>query len=202
MDIGSIFLILALVVLVALYVSRPFFEREKQVVAVDEADTAEHERSSLLAERDRVINALQELEFDHALGKIPEEDYPEQHMQLMQTGADILRRLDELQPAADRPAAGQQQADPDEAEARLEAAIAARRADGAGSSNAVPAGTAPSTNGRKLAVAVAGADDDLETMLANRRRARREKAAGFCPKCGGPVHKSDRFCPKCGSKVN
>jgi hypothetical protein len=51
-------------------------------------------------------------------------------------------------------------------------------------------------------VAVAGgADDDLEKLLADRRRARREKAAGFCPRCGGPVHKSDRFCPKCGGKI-
>ncbi|NJD58819.1 MAG: hypothetical protein C3F13_06135 [Anaerolineales bacterium] len=28
-----------------------------------------------------------------------------------------------------------------------------------------------------------------------------EKAAGFCPKCGKPVHASDRFCPKCGATL-
>ena len=31
-----------------------------------------------MAERDRVINSLQELDFDFKLGKIPEEDYPVQ----------------------------------------------------------------------------------------------------------------------------
>ena len=32
----------------------------------------EHELSSLMAERERVINSLQELDFDFKLGKIPE----------------------------------------------------------------------------------------------------------------------------------
>jgi predicted amidophosphoribosyltransferase len=48
---------------------------------------------------------------------------------------------------------------------------------------------------------MADLDDDLETLLANRRRARSEKSAGFCSQCGGPFQKSDRFCPKCGAKV-
>ncbi len=56
-------------------------------------------------------------------------------------------------------------------------------------------------NGRKP-VAASEPDDDLEIMLANRRRVRQEKAGGFCPKCGGAVQKSDRFCPKCGAKIS
>jgi rubrerythrin len=189
MDIGSIFLILALLVLVILYISRPFFEREAQPVA-EEVNQAEHERSSLLAERDRLLNALQELDFDHALGKIPAEDYPEQRQRLLHNGADVLRRLDALQP----------QADAEDAEMRLEAAIAERRADARQAEAGVQAAPAIA-NARKSAVAVAGADDDLEKLLADRRRKRREKATGFCPQCGGPVHKSDRFCPKCGGKI-
>ena len=51
-----------------------------------------------MAERDRVINSLQELDFDFKLGKIPDEDYPAQRAELLQKGADILRKLDALQP--------------------------------------------------------------------------------------------------------
>ncbi len=184
MDIGSIFLILALLLLVALFVSRPLIEKERDQ-DTPQIKTIDHERSSLLAERDRILNALQELDFDYALGKIPEEDYPPQRVRLVQMGADVLRKLDALAP----------QLVHQDAEARLEAAIAARRADGVAAQGAVG-------NGRKPTVAVIAAPDDrLEALLADRRRERREKAGGFCPQCGGPVQKSDRFCPKCGAKI-
>jgi hypothetical protein len=188
MDIGSIFLILALLVLVALFIGRPLYEKGTVHVARPEeirATAVEHDRSALLAERDRILGALQELDFDYTLGKIPEEDYPEQRQSLVISGADVLRRLDAWQP---QPAA-------QEAEARLEAAIAARRSD---SARLQPVS---GNGGRKSAVAINGVDDDIEKLLADRRRDRREKASGFCPQCGGPMQKSDRFCHKCGAKV-
>lgn len=180
MDIGSILLILALLLLVGLYVSRPFVNRAvESKESTLEASAADHERSALLAERDRILNALQELDFDYALGKIPEEDYPEQRARLLAKGADVLRQLDSLMSGSS-----------EDAETRLEAAVAARRAD---------SGQVAIANGRKL---TPGGDDELEKMLADRRRARTHKAAGFCPQCGGPVQKSDRFCPKCGGKID
>lgn len=187
MDLGSIFLILALLVLVGLFVSRPLFERQGQLPGAL-LTPQDQERSALMAERDRLLNALHELDFDYSLGKIPEGDYPGQRALLLQRGADVLRKLDGLQ------------ADPleDDVEARIEAAIAARRAetrpamgsDGEG----VKAGSAVSAS-------VASPDDELEVLLANRRRERQEKAVGFCPQCGGPVQRSDRFCPKCGVEI-
>ncbi|NLG72392.1 MAG: zinc ribbon domain-containing protein [Chloroflexi bacterium] len=186
MDLGSLFLILALLILVGLVISRPFYERKlfARPAAITPDD---HEYSALMAERDRLLGALQELDFDYALGKIPEEDYPAQRAQLLQRGAEILRSLDRLQP--DKVS--------EDAEARLEAAVAARRAD---AGTAVPGKHSEHARPRALA-ADASPDDDIEVLLANRRRARQAKAAGFCPQCGGPVQKSDRFCPRCGSKV-
>ncbi len=185
MDLGSIFLLLALLILVGLFVSRPLVERRR---AEANAEPDDRQRSALLAERDRVLIALQELDFDFALGKIPEQDYPLQRETLVHQGADVLRQLDAMQPESSE----------DDAEARLEAAIAARRADAAASQKA---GQRPVPgNGRKQ-VAVASPDDDLEVLLANRRRVRQEKAGGFCPQCGGALQKSDRFCPKCGTKI-
>lgn len=187
MDIGSILLILALSVLVALYVGRPLLEREdrQETRHLDEKD---HERSALLAERDRVLDALEELDFDYALGKIPAEDYPSQRSRLVQYGAEVLRRLDALTPSASpQPSPARVQA---HAEERLEQALAARRA-------ARPA----ATEGQPAAPALLEADDRLEALLAERRGKRKEKSGGFCPHCGGAVHKSDRFCPKCGAKI-
>jgi hypothetical protein len=182
MDLGSLFLILALLVLVGLFISRPLFENRETVPELS-INNYDHERSALLAERDRILNALQELDFDHALGKIPEEDYPGQRAYLLQRGADTLRKLDTFQADNDL--------EQDEIEARIEAAVVARRAE--------RASAAPT---RGVSSSVASPDDELEVMLANRRRARGDKAAGFCPQCGGPMQKSDRFCPRCGAKVN
>lgn len=180
MDIGSIFLILGLFVLVVLYISRPFLEPKSAPAAAED-----HELSSLLAERDRILTALQELDFDFALGKIPEADYPGQRVALLQRGADILRQLDTLRPEHSQ----------EDTEARLEAVIAARRADAAGG-----AGVRVAPNGAASRL-VHTPDDDLEAVIASRRREQKEKAGGFCPQCGRPVQKSDRFCPKCGKPL-
>ena len=183
MDIGSILLILALFVPVALFVARPFFN--PRLAKQDSLTKAEdHELSGLLAERDRILTALQELEFDHVLGKIPDEDYPSQRASLVQHGAELLRQLDQMQ------APGSEAGDVVD---RVEEAIARRRADAAVTNVAGEPIRAPGS--------VAVVDDDLEAVLAQRRRQRQEKSAGFCPQCGGPVQKSDRFCPKCGTTL-
>jgi hypothetical protein len=186
MEIGSIFLILALLLVVGLFVSRPFFDNKEERL-ISPSDQADHERSALLAEQDRILTALRELDFDYTLGKIPDEDYHPQRNALLQKGANLLRQIDALQPEVE---AG-------DAETRLEAAIAARRMEKKSSSTGA--------NGRAGAADVLSKtstqDDEFEVMLANRRRVRQEKAAGFCPQCGQPVQKSDRFCPKCGAKT-
>ena len=93
MELGSLFLVLAVLVIVGIYLYAPFTTRGRRT-RVSES----HEVSSLKAERDRVVNSLQELDFDFKLGKIPAEDYPEQRAALLQKGSDILRKLDELAP--------------------------------------------------------------------------------------------------------
>lgn len=180
MDIGSIFLVLGLFILVALYIGKPLLEKKSIAVSQEEQDL-----SALLAEKDRMVTTLQELEFDHLLGKIPEEDYPTLRASMMQRGADLLRRIDEFQPPARTLVA----------EDRLEAAINARRL---ATTQAVAQTKTSARNGGN---GVRVPDDDLERMIANRRRSRQEKAGGFCPKCGSVVQQSDRFCPKCGASL-
>jgi rubrerythrin len=171
MEIGSIFLLLAILILAVLFVSRPFIQGRRMLAVSGE----EQELSSLMAERDRLITTLQELDFDQTLGKIPAEDYPAMRADLMQHAADVLRKLDAFQAA---------QSAPTDAESRIEAVIAARRADAAQSAS-------PRFK----------SDDALEELIASRKSARKEKSAGFCPKCGKPVQRSDRFCPHCGKPI-
>jgi hypothetical protein len=177
MDIGSIFLILALLIPVVIYIARPLMERTATSVSHEEQDI-----STLLAKRDQVIATLQELDDDYNLGKIPSDYYPSQRQTLLQNGADILRRIDTYQmtPTAVN------------AEDRLEAAIVARRLTS----------DAAQVSARKNGNAVPPVpDDDLEQRIASRRRIMQGKTGGFCPKCGRPVQAADRFCPKCGATL-
>lgn len=174
MDTGALFLLLALLLLVGLYLYAPFLERRARRAETRRVRADERELSSLLAERDRVLHALQELDFDHALGKIPTAEYPAQREALLRRGAEVLRRLDGLLGPDQREAA----------ESRIERVVAARRADAA-----------------VATVNAALSDDEIESLLAARRRARRVKSAGFCPRCGAPVLLPDRFCPHCGKSI-
>ncbi len=184
MDIGSIFLILGLLLIVGLFVARPLLEERSAALSQEE-----HEVSTLLAERDRLLTALEELDFDNSLGKIPEDEYPAQRAVLVQRGVEVLRRLDALQ--VDGYAGNEDE--------RMDAAIAARRAETC--SQPVPVSGSGSPVRVKPTPLAVGQDDDLEALIASRRRERKEKAAGFCPQCGGAVQKSDLFCPKCGRKL-
>ena len=168
MELTAIFFSLAVLILVGMYLYAPFMERRSRNVTEEE-----HELSALMAERDRVINSLQELDFDFKLGKIPEGDYPTQRASLLQKGADILRRIDSFVP---------QTASAQDTEERLERAIAARRADAS-------------------TVKPDVSEEALESMIISRRRQRPTKSAGFCPRCGKPVMVTDRFCPSCGKSL-
>jgi RNA polymerase-binding transcription factor DksA len=91
MELGAIFLILGVLVIVVIFVAQPFTEHWRVKAQ------SGHEMSALLAERERALNALQELDFDFGLGKIPTEEYSAQRADLLQRGAEVLRRLDEIQ---------------------------------------------------------------------------------------------------------
>ncbi len=162
MELGSVFLILALFLLVAYSVSRPLLASDRATTALV-LDRENHEISTLLAERDRILKALQELDIDYEMGKIPTENYSPQRSLLVANGAEVLRKLESLQSEPERKNAISEPRDKNLPE------------------------TFP--------------DDDLEVMLANRRRIRQEKSAGFCSKCGAPVLRTDHFCPGCGAKV-
>jgi hypothetical protein len=191
--IGSLLFLLALMLIVVVFIARPFLRKEAFQPSIQAGieDEREHQRSSLLAERDRILTALQDLDFDFVLGKVPQEDYPEQRAVLLQSGADVLRKLDQMQPEAVSPAG---------AEDRIEAAVAARRADALQRTEGALHRTAQVAVASENGNGTTG-KDSLEEVIAARKRLRKETTAGFCPKCGRPVSKSDKFCSKCGTTL-
>ncbi len=156
MDIAALFITFAVLILVGAYLYAPFLKGYGKRVTQEE-----HELSALLAERDRVLNTLQELDFDFKLGKIPAEEYPAQRASLLQKGADILRKMDDVT-----------------------AKVESQREE---------VKTSKKSAGKKKV-----SDEALEAMISSRRRERKNRFDGFCPKCGKPVVATDRFCPSCG----
>ena len=217
MELGSIFLLLAVILLVGIYVSRPFFKPPEtgkpggltNDQARDESDfyplpaDEDHNRSSLLAEYDRLLNALQELEFDHALNKIPEEDYPLQRTALLQAGTEVLKKLDAIQAAPPSQESLAEEEVSLSTSERFAAAVRTQRAPVAPVERNIPGeieGRQPDfTEAADQKAALS--EDDLERLIASHRQVRGEKASGFCPHCGRPVQKSDHYCPKCGAPL-
>ena len=92
MDIGSILLLTALIVIVGAFIASPLRGLRGKRVEAHELDI---ELSELLSERERVLEALTELDFDNEMGKVPEELYPIQRESLLKRGAAVLKLLDE-----------------------------------------------------------------------------------------------------------
>ena len=159
MDLGAIFLLVLVLVFIILFVTRPFLDRRRI-----QAGKKNLKLSSLLADRDRLLTAIEELDSDQALEKIPPEEYPRQRADLLHQGSEVLRQIDALISITSKKMIDETANYPDDS----------------------------------LPVIAALTDDELEDMLAKRRSIRKEKTAGFCPKCGKPVLSSDVFCPSCG----
>jgi hypothetical protein len=184
-DLGTIFLFLALLVPVGLFIARPLMERRSISVSDEEQALSE-----LMAERDRLLDAIQELDMDKTMGKIPEDVYPAQRNDLLLRGAEVLRKIDNFQEYT-------QAEGPD---IQLEAAIAARRAESDTPTDPEPVPDPEPVLERVLAGSFE--DDQLEDLIAARRTAHAGKAAGFCHQCGTAVQKNDRFCSNCGTTVD
>src|SRR5512135_2572814 len=97
MDLAAILFIVAVLLAVSLYLVTPLMNNVSRRVPSETQEV-----SALLAERERLLTALQELDFDFQLGKIPEEDYPSQRADLLRKGAEVLKKLDAIAPS--RPA--------------------------------------------------------------------------------------------------
>jgi hypothetical protein len=175
MDLGSIFLGLALLAIVAFVVARPM------LLGGPDRERAERggQADQLLFERERLLAQLRDLDFDQATGKLAADDYAAQRAGLVAQGVAVLKQLDALG-VSTAPANGAAHAVEDD----IEAAIAAARSRWA---------TAPAP--------AATMEDSIEARVAARRSvvAPAEGAALACANCGAGVESADRYCPQCGA---
>jgi double zinc ribbon protein len=188
MDFGSLLLGFALLLLVGFVVARPLLEPhpapEKGISPADR----------LAAQRDSLLTALRDLDFDHATGKIGDDDYAPQRAQLVAQGVVVLKQLDALRPAMPQPA-------PNAADA-VERAVAARRRPASDERRSL------AEEGARPAPRTAqSADDRIEADVAARRKPasapRPAPALGgtTCANCGTRARPDDRFCPTCGAAL-
>jgi hypothetical protein len=116
MDVGSILVLLALLILIAAFIARPLLSGQGH-------DVSDRERrlSALQAESDKLLGLIQELDMDHTMGKVPEDDYQGQRAALVARGVEVLREMDSM------PQSGKAEAGGDTVEQQLEEAVARLR---------------------------------------------------------------------------
>jgi hypothetical protein len=155
MDIGSLLLALALLLLVAAFIARPVVEQ----TASRTADEAASAAGDLITQREAILIELRELDFDHAIGKISDDDHAAQRARLVARGAELLRLLDKL-PADEAPGpAG-------DLDAEIERLVSARRKP-----------QAPAAARRQLAASARCPSCRRPTALDDK----------FCPHCGAKL---------------
>jgi hypothetical protein len=125
MDLGSILLGLAVLILVGVFVLRPVLQPSPSG-----PPTGSRHLSELQAERDRILDLLRDMDLDSTMGKLLPEDYRVQREALAMRGAAVLRQIDESGGSAQEPSRPSASLDP---EAELEAAVRrlrSRQSDG------------------------------------------------------------------------
>jgi hypothetical protein len=203
MDIGSILIGLALLILAGFLVAWPLIDQRPQL------GPGPSEADRLRQERDQLLTALRDLDFDYSLGKLQAEDYAPLRADLVSRGAEVLKKLDA---ATQTPEASPRPAVPDEA---IEKAIAAHRQGRAktggqapqapASDDAIEKAIAARRQGRAKtdgqAPQMPVSDKAIEKAVAERRQARPKAASQACPRCNAAVQPDDRFCPRCGAPL-
>ncbi len=162
---GSILLGVALILVVVLYLARPFVTAEAEDVRL-----AREEIDSLVLRRDALLRQVRELDDDMEAAKVAPELYQRVRPQLVKQAAVLMQQLDAHTVAVVAPdldaqieAAVRRLRTPEELDADIEAAVQAARAKspvGAPAAGVAPAGFCPKC-GRRV-----------------------EPDDRFCPKCG------------------
>lgn len=91
MSTGGLFLFLAILVMVVSFVAWPLIAGQKTRTIRKPS-----ELELLQAERESVLTAIRDLDFDYQTGKLLEQDYTSQREMLVEQGVALLKRIDAL----------------------------------------------------------------------------------------------------------
>jgi multidrug efflux pump subunit AcrA (membrane-fusion protein) len=125
MAIGSILLGVALLVLVGLFIARPFLRPQEE-------EAVPTEQQLLLEEKEALLDQIQALDFDHETGKIPTQLHELQRARLVEQATAVLQAIDDVggEEGASFAAPAPEASDID-VDIEIEAAIARVRRQGA-----------------------------------------------------------------------
>lgn len=172
MSIGSIFVGIALLFVSVLVVSQPWWKPKRRM----HSETAVLSAATLESHREAVYAALADLDLDHRVGKVNDDDYRATRAQLMAQAVSILQQLDST--AAD-------------VEAQVEALVRSRRAR---QSKHKPA---PSTSSAAQCPTCGATVAEGDRFCAKCGTILNTT----CPNCGRPTTTDDHFCAKCGTTL-
>jgi len=187
LTIGSILLGAALLLIVALFLARPFAMPEDEEKRVDR-----EEIDGLLLRKESLLRDIRELDDDYESAKVAPELYMRTRPQMVRQAAVLMKQLDEhgyVAPEAVFDA---------DADARIEAAVRRLRT--------------PQQLDDEMEAAIrraragTGAVVVTETTVVIATMTEIAGAASnggprYCPQCGRRVESDERFCPKCGRNL-
>jgi hypothetical protein len=101
MSLWGVTISLAMLVIVILWVAAPLLGRKRP--AAQEARTVEKRRERLLADYERTLRNIRDLDEDYATGKIQPQDHAAEREQWVQRGIQLLMEMDRLDQQSGRP---------------------------------------------------------------------------------------------------
>lgn len=151
MEFGSVLIVIFIFLLSGLYILRPF------LVSTDTGGRAGSTlRDSLVAERERLLLAIEELDLEFELNKISPDENTRNRENLLIEAAAVIKELDNLP---------------------------------------------KSKAATKKKAAPVRDDENLEKMIADRRKQLKGEKSLKCPHCGEAVEKGGQFCSNCGGAL-
>ena len=151
MELGSLLIVIFLFFLSGFFILRPFLVNEET-----EGRAGTTMRDSLVAERERLLHAIEEIDLEYELNKISSEEHTRNRDILLSEAAKVLKEFDNL----------------------------------------------PKTGSAKRKKAAPAQDEDnLEKMIADRRKQIKGEISIKCPLCGEAVEKGAQFCSHCGGAL-
>lgn len=180
LTLGSILLGVAIVIIVLLFLARPFAMPEDEERRIDR-----EEIDGLLLRKESLLRDIRELDDDYESAKVAPELYMTARPRMVKQAALLMKQLDDHGYSeaevvdgdvdAQIEAAVRRIRTPEQLDAQMEAAIQRARAQSAGQ-------PAPESVGPAATIKNNG-------------------ALRYCPQCGRRVEPDDRFCPKCGRNL-
>lgn len=101
-------MIIAAFILIAagilLFIFTPLFDPRDDAKTINQISRAEARRRELIEQRDMVYEAIRELDFDHRMGKVEEDDYRQTRARYTAQAVELIKSLDKATERANRPA--------------------------------------------------------------------------------------------------